>query len=38
MNKILVINQDKYQGNSLADKLRIAGYEVSVVANEDEAL
>ena len=38
MNKILVINQDKSQGDSLADKLRIAGYEVSVVANEDEAL
>ena len=38
MNKILVINQDKGQGDSLADKLRTAGYEVSVVTNEDEAL
>ena len=38
MNKILVINQDKGQGDSLADKLRTAGYEVAVVTNEDEAL
>lgn len=38
MNKILVINQDKSQGDSLADRLRTAGYEVAVVTNEDEAL
>ena len=38
MNKILVITQDKSQGDSLADRLRTAGYEVAVVTNEDEAL
>lgn len=38
MERILIINQEKKQGDVIASKLRGAGYDVTIVANEDEAL